>query len=98
MLVRCDKPIVSFCVVSDRDVHFDPENMDLEEGREINFDYPEDTIENVTKRGRKPKKKTYCGIVVQKSCKNFSAPLCFFISKKFFFLLRSIGRDARRYE
>lgn len=69
LLVRCDKPIVSFCVISDRAVHFDAENLDLEEGTEIKFYYPEEEDHELgkRKRGRKPVKKTYTGVIVQKS-------------------------------
>lgn len=69
LLIRCDKPIVSFCVVSDRAVHFDPENLDLEEGKEVTFEYPEEDENEIgkKKRGRKPAKKTYVGVVLQKS-------------------------------
>lgn len=67
LLVRCDKPVISFCVISIKAVHFDPENLDLDEGSDIQFDFPEDDEPGKRKRGRRPAKKTYKGTIVKKS-------------------------------
>lgn len=64
-LVRCDKPVTSFTVISERAVIFDPDNLELKEGEEITFEFPEDVEEQKKKRGRKPQKKVYTGTVVE---------------------------------
>lgn len=67
-LIRCDKPITSFCVISEKAVIFDPDHLKLEEKDEISFEYPEDEEgAEKRKRGRKPQKKIYTGTIVKKS-------------------------------
>lgn len=69
LLIKCEKPYVSFCVISERSVILDPLNLVLTKGLKIKFEYPEDDNDS-KKQTRAVKKKTYEGIIMNMSSKS----------------------------